>query len=194
MEITPKSTNGATIIESVTVELAPNLPGDDMSGTCGENLTWSVSKVSPQILFISGTGKMDDYSGSAPWTGFTGISKVVIDEGVTSVGSLAFLGLDKLSSAKLPSTLELISGMAFYRCPITSIDLPEGLQKVDYDAFCSTKLESVTLPSTVKSLGTRAFSQCPLKSIVVKEGNEVFESPDNCNAISFLLYFCSNNQ
>lgn len=61
-------------------------------GTCGEQLTW---KLEDGTLTISGTGAMEDYvNGSAPWYAERDqIQTVVIEAGVTSIGSYAFLTL-----------------------------------------------------------------------------------------------------
>ncbi|MBO5453463.1 MAG: hypothetical protein J6A69_05790, partial [Clostridia bacterium] len=75
------------------------------SGICGDNLTWRVEN---NVLTISGTGAMYDYtvtefsSQNAPWAcvaseaeylGYPTINKVVIEEGVTYIGSYAFTGV-----------------------------------------------------------------------------------------------------
>ena len=54
------------------------------SGTCGDNLTWTLDDNS--TLTISGTGKMYDYS-EAPWyTYSSSITTAIIEDGVTSIG------------------------------------------------------------------------------------------------------------
>lgn len=60
------------------------------SGTCGKNLTWDLTN---GVLTISGTGSMANYNlGSAPWFSWhSNIKTVDIQNGVTSIGSYAFL-------------------------------------------------------------------------------------------------------
>lgn len=63
------------------------------SGTCGENLTWSLN--SEGELRISGAGPMPDFSayknGGAPWyDNKAQIVSVVVEEGVTAIGDYAF--------------------------------------------------------------------------------------------------------
>ena len=63
------------------------------SGTCGENLTWTLD--SSGVLTVSGTGEMEGYN-SAPWSADRElIQRVVIEEGVTSVGINAFNGCSR---------------------------------------------------------------------------------------------------
>ena len=58
------------------------------SGTCGENLTWTLNEGK---LIISGKGAMTDYNNSdSPFAGHNDIQRVFIEEGVTSIGSNAF--------------------------------------------------------------------------------------------------------
>jgi len=61
------------------------------SGTCGENLTWTLDNEG--TLSISGTGAMYDYrlSSELPWYSHLKHIKVVeIENGVTSIGDNAF--------------------------------------------------------------------------------------------------------
>ena len=62
-------------------------------------------------------------SGVLPNYGFSGckyIEKVVLEEGVTSIGKRCFMGCSKLSDIKFPSTIEEMYGSfkdSFYACP-----------------------------------------------------------------------------
>ena len=110
------------------------------SGTCGENLTWTLDEAG--CLTISGSGDMEDYSSAsgAPWYALRdSIVSIQIETGVTSVGNYAFYGYTKL----------------------TSLALPEGLLRIGHFAFrgCSA-LTSVSLPDTVTSLGKGCFYSC----------------------------------
>ena len=68
---------------------APFTLNIEESGTCGENLTWKYTQ--DGILTINGTGRMTDFTSSweVPWYGKR-YFKVIIGEGVTSVGETAF--------------------------------------------------------------------------------------------------------
>ena len=119
-------------------------------GTCGENLTWALTR--DGTLTISGTGEMTDYShfNSVPWyTNRSQISSVVMDEGVTSIGSYAFFGCRSL----------------------TTITIPEGVTYIGFRAFegC-TSLTSITIPGSVTSIGNTAFYECSgLTSVTISE-------------------------
>ena len=67
-------------------------------GTCGDNVIWELALTSTSgILTISGTGAMADYDGpdDQPWKDYrSSITKVVIGNGVTSIGNNAFTGVE----------------------------------------------------------------------------------------------------
>lgn len=67
------------------------------SGTCGENLTWTLDDSG--TLTISGTGAMNEYDSwrDSPFDYNDDITSVVIEEGVTSIGSWAFVGCSALT-------------------------------------------------------------------------------------------------
>lgn len=74
-----------------------------MSGTCGENLTWSLD--SEGVLLISGTGDMTDYSSytACPWYNVgTQVKKIVVEEGVTSIDEMAFSSCTKVEELIIP--------------------------------------------------------------------------------------------
>lgn len=82
------------------------------SGTCGEQLTW---KYADGVLTIRGTGEMDSYEplSDRPWESVLsnaalGSVRVVVEEGVTSIGSSAFEGLYSIKSVELPDSLTTI--------------------------------------------------------------------------------------
>ena len=85
------------------------------AGKCGDNVTWVLDG---DTLIISGTGSMSDYSelSCAPWSEYREtIQKIVVEEGVTQIGSYAFAELSKVQSVTLPSTLQAINKRAFYK-------------------------------------------------------------------------------
>lgn len=86
------------------------------SGTCGENLTWTLDTAG--TLTISGTGAMTDYGyDSAPWTDMRdAIHSVVIESGVTTIGAYAFYNCSSLQSITIPESVTTIGYLAFYGC------------------------------------------------------------------------------
>ena len=131
------------------------------NGTCGDisinrgnDVTWKYN-TSTKVLTISGTGPMmyygltNDYLHStSPWSHFDGeLEHVIIQDGVTSVGSYAFAKCSKL----------------------TDVVLPASLFQIDQAAFFTSSLNRIIIPRTeVVSLAQNAFDYCPAGlSIVV---------------------------
>lgn len=87
------------------------------SGTCGENLTWTLDDEG--IFIISGTGEMslDEYNYSVPWYEYNdSIKYVIIENGVTSLLDYAFNGCHNLKGVEIGAELESIGVSAFDDC------------------------------------------------------------------------------
>ena len=134
---------------------------DEFSGDCGADVKWSLKD---GVLTISGSGAMADYAinSPAPWAGFKSIIRsVVVQEGVTGIGSFAFFKHPALESAILPAGLKSIGVCAFGDCgKLSEAALPEGLTHLGNEAFKSTALKSVVLPESLETLDGRAFAEC----------------------------------
>ena len=133
--------------------------GASVSGTCGnpdvnsgENVTWSLSD---GVFTVSGTGAMADFepeSGTIdtrPWVEYSReITAVVIEQGVTSVGSHAFFNCPNLNSVTLPAGLTAIGAYAFAGCPVPSIAIPASVTSIGEAAFASCGQISVAAENT----------------------------------------------
>ena len=103
----------------------------------------------------------------------SGLTSVILREGVMSIGDDAFWYCTSLASITLPSSVTSIGNDAFMRCSgLTSVILPEGVTSIGDDAFWfCTSLASITIPSSVTSIGEYAFADCTsLASITLPEG------------------------
>lgn len=137
------------------------------SGSCGKNATYSFSS---ETLTVSGSGDMNSYSeNTAPWAAYRNrIKKVVVSDGITSVGYNAFAGSAELAEVSLPSSVTSVGRFAFANCPkLSIITLPSGLKKLGSHAFlnCSS-LTSVAVPEGVVSLSPSVFDGCSSLSSV----------------------------
>ena len=151
------------------------------SGTCGENLTWTLT--GDGTLTISGSGKMEDYSyNSTPWyADREKIRSVFVEPGVTSVGRYAFMQCTNLTSVEIPEGVTSIGDSAFALCRnLASVVIPEGVTSLEWNAFSACySLTSVTVPASVTYISCMAFGAClTLENIFVEEGNASYDSVD----------------
>ena len=159
--------------ERLLTAAAPKAAAQTSDNSCGENLTWTLAN---GTLTIRGTGEMSDYSSfnPAPWyASRNDIKKLVLENGVASIGHSAFSELGALTSATIPSSVTSIEDYAFYGCSgLTSVTIPASVTRLGESAFSScSSLTSVTIPAGVTSLEDRVFSSCSsLASITIPTG------------------------
>lgn len=96
------------------------------------------------------------------------IVNVIIPDGVTFIDDMAFFQCTSLETVQFPETLRYIGSLAFSENPgLVHLVLPEGLEGLGMDAFAGcTSLEDVQMPKSLSDIEEYAFSRCPkLKSI-----------------------------
>ncbi|WP_303835084.1 leucine-rich repeat domain-containing protein [Ruminococcus flavefaciens] len=146
------------------------------AGQCGDNIFYAL--YSNGKLLLKGTGDMYDYTGSldtppnsSPFYNNQNITRIVVSDGITSIGDHAFKYCNALETAALPTTLTKIGDMAFFPDPdesavpttakgLRELIIPDSVTTIEYGVFINTRLTSVVVPRTVTSIGTRVFETC----------------------------------
>lgn len=132
---------------------------------CGKNLKADFGK---GTLTITGDGDMFNFEwdkekkiSSAPWMEIrNSINKVVLPEGLTSIGTFAFANMPNLTSISLPDNVASIGKGAFRDCPLSAATFGSELAAIGDSAFYACDaLTSIDLTS-VTSLGTGVFQGC----------------------------------
>ncbi len=156
------------------------------SGTCGDNLTWSLD-TSTGVLNISGTGAMKDYHlDSSPWYSYRSYIKTVnIPDGLTTIGSCTFYNCANLTNITIPDSVTAIGVSAFSECTrLKSVSIPESLTTIGNQAFAfCTSLTSLTIPDNVTTIGTDAFHKCASLTNITVDSNNKNYSNDSYGAL-----------
>ena len=161
------------IVANIEVIFAANY-----SGTCGENLLWSLN-TGDSVLNIYGSGAMTDYSSASdvPWYSYRSkIKSVNFPADLTSIGNYAFRDCSNLSSIIFNDNLERIGSYSFYGCnnkALTSITIPNNVTTIGDRAFYGGYINSVTIYRTLPpSIGERAF---PNGSMMIDKSSGISE-------------------
>ena len=115
------------------------------SGKCGENAKWAL--YSDGTFEVSGSGDMYTYQyvskddevncGWGSWNDRQKIKKVVIGEGITSIGACSFYECEQLTEVTIPSTVKAIGNEAFRWCPnLVKVSIP------DITSWCHIEFEN----------------------------------------------------
>ncbi len=145
------SYGGKGTVVSLTVEQQDT---SVMKGSCGNNVSFTLDKDSG-VLNISGKGDMDDFSlsyvildngspgvkCSAPWSAEASrISKVVVEDGVTRIGSYSFYDCTKLKDVRLSGSVKILGASSFRGCSSLEIfNIPAGLEDMEDEVFINCK-------------------------------------------------------
>ncbi len=202
--------NGNDSLTNATIHYTSGIVVD--SGTCGENLTWTLD--GDGLLTISGTGDMMDFNdGVSPWYDYrraiktivipegvtsieanaffdcTSLTSITIPDGVTSIGDGAFYDCSSLTSITIPDSVTSMGGSAFSGCGFTSITIPDGVTSIESQAFCRCySLTRIAIPDSVTHIGDSAFYYCDALTDVYYSGTQ-----EQWNAISIDNPYSSGN-
>lgn len=114
-------------------------------------------------LIITSQGAMQDYTSAreTPWfSDRADIRKIVVQNGVTSIGNYAFYGCENVTSVALPSTVTQIGKLAFYGCRnLSSLTLPDSLTMVEDYAFAKASgLGTIAFKGSAPLFGAGVFA------------------------------------
>ena len=155
------------------------------SGTCGENLTWTLD--SAGLLTISGTGEMWDSAFSYN----KDIKSVCLPDAITKIPYKAFSGCTNLKNIRLPDSVTRIDEDAFGNCDlreqvVQEIVSSDNITFIDSRAFEGNKnIYTVHIGKNVEYIQTEtfnymstpSFNDCTnLTSITVSPENQTYTS------------------
>ena len=193
---------------SLTAHAEQELLDSGACGLYGYNVTWTLDETG--TLTISGKGPMKDYgTNETPWySNKQLVRKVVVEDGVTtvggyvfwqcsnlygfvcsdtvtSIGKAAFFECTNLTEVQLGASVASIGRSAFYGCrQLRSIELPDPLTVIQEATFADCSLlESVKLGDSVTRIEPRAFMETRLKAV---------DLPDTLTEIGSQAFYSTN--
>ena len=113
-------------------------------------------------LVITAQGAMQDHDSAAqtPWfKDRAEIRKIVVQQGVTTIGDYAFYGCENVTSVTLPDTVTQIGKLAFYGCKnLRTLTIPDSVLTVEDYAFAQAGLQSIVFRGSAPVLGAGIFA------------------------------------
>ncbi len=155
------------------------------SGFCNDNhtVTWSRSG---STLTIGGAGAMDADRMSSEDIDSTGITHIIIEDGVTEICYNAFSSFQQLESVEIPDSVKYIWDNAFWNCTaLAEAELPANLEYLGSGAFSYCAIDHVTFGEKLTAIRSYTFSGCSnLTEIII---------PDNITSVDEAAFQnCSN--
>lgn len=161
------------------------LDSDKKLTISGQGDMWENTHMS-EVDYGSLSSNINDYhlDSKCPWFGKwrDNISKVVIGEGVTSIGKNAFVvcksrgmsykmyhtGLDSICSVNIGPDVKSIGDRAFYEAEnLTQIVIPSNVKKIGEYAFDFAGLSEITLNDGLEEIGDYAFEGTKFEKIKI---------------------------
>ena len=97
--------------------------------------------------------------GNLAFSNCTALSEITIPDSVETIKAGAFSLCEALRSITLPKHMKCIEHLAFYRCAMESIFVPEGVTELERVFVLCKELTSITIPQSVQRMGA-AYGGC----------------------------------
>lgn len=175
------------------------------SGWCGDNAQYTITgdATGGYTLTITGFGPMDTgmvYTWTAISPYVENIVKVIIPEGITTLGDGRFMNAKRLTQITIPNSVISIGCHTFEKCSsLKSISIGDNVTTLNQSFLFSgcTALETVRLPKGIDEIGIETFSGCTsLKNIQIGSttvlANGSLQIPEGIKTIeSHAFYNCA---
>ena len=178
------------VVIAITISLLPALKVNaDSSGTLGTGVTWTMDDNG--TVTITGTGDMDDFdseSNRSPFTYNKDVKRIIIEDGVTSIGDNVFAACTNLEEITIPDSVTSIGDYALASCRnLISISIPNNVTYIGKSAFNNCKsLKEITIPNSLTSIEELAFADCKGFESVIIPDSVTSIGPDAFNGCSSL--------
>ncbi|MCR5844946.1 MAG: leucine-rich repeat protein [bacterium] len=175
----------------------------ETTGSCGDGVTYSID-METGTLTLSGMGATNDYGNSmfSPFSPYRWyIKTLIVEEGITGLGSCLTAGFTNCTSVSLPSTLERIGWADFANYEkLKEITLPSSVARIDGQAFSNTGLETINYLGTMEQWAAVVVSNqgndiLGTDALVIQGHTHNFVKVEShaatCGAAGYDVYECS---
>lgn len=107
---------------------------------------------------------------------FYKLQSLSIGNSVTSIGEQAFIGATALHSVTIPSSVRKIGIWAFGDSGLTSCTLNKGLQIIDNCAFANAQFKSISIPDGITMIGEHAFNGSSLETVTIPQNITIIKT------------------
>ena len=140
-------------------------------GEISETIQWNLQE---GVLTVSGTGAMPDFSyeNPSPWEDQAdAITSVLVEDGITYIGSNAFKYLSNLTHVAMEDSVSEIGNEAFYDCTnLENVHLSNNLANIRAHAFFGCEsLRELEIPSSVTIIESYAFKGTSLTALQLSD-------------------------
>lgn len=194
-QIDSKETNRPGIPDGILLNELKRLVNTKLGRSVTNDITFAelmaydgeidLSSIGSQITSIKGLGyarkankivltnvpvkAIDDYE----FDGCTGLTEIVLPNGLETIGKFAFRNCNKLTKIVLPETTTSIGESAFDACTqLAELKIPAAVSNISKGAFGGCKaLKEMTIPNGNVVLGASVFEGCEsLETVHLPEG------------------------
>lgn len=189
-----KYTNPITVNDDITIKAIAVKSGMENSSiatfkyTILDTVTYYIDN---GVLTISGSGDMDDYevTSDIPWySQRLNINKIIISNGITSIGTKAFYGCINATIAEIPETVIKIGENAFKNCDEISIVSTKGSYAEEYAYANNIPFIDSTPPEPLEDLSVE-LAETPSRWYF-----DISSDTYTNNAIVYVGIYDSNNK
>lgn len=128
----------------------------------------------------------------------TTLKKVVLPEGLETIGNSAFAMCSALEEINIPSTVTQLGRWILEGCKsLKTINIPTGVTTIPESCFYNAGLTSIDIPASVTTIGNWAFDNCPLEKVVIPSSvtslGEPLTPPDGNYTFGSSMYYDDNS-
>lgn len=173
-----------------------------VGGSAGGYQFWELNLID-RAMTLKGSGAMEDFNGTwmldneenrkawvenrnlPYWSEYRHlIKRVIMENGITSIGESAFESCVNLEAVEFNTTLESIGFQSFLATAVANLKIPEGVTKIDCHAFnfCES-LVYVKLPESLKELQDGTFNMCNALYTLHIGGNTVIQRTEGSSGV-----------